>query len=260
MLAAAEALPDHPKHAERLLERRPVLPERAPGRPGAARARWQLIKEHPKDPLAQKALFRVAAGYHQLAYYSKAAEHYEELRAASSRARRRRSTRSVTRPPSASAWARATKAIADMDAFVKFYGTRKPQDAAGVFFQMGDVYEKDKKYDELAKHLDNYLKKWGAAGRSGPPGARALPPRRAGLEGVVPEGVRGRRLPGDQARRRDRPPEGPLRPQQEAQEGQEDPREAKRTQCGPPTSSKIVALRPQQAAGGQGRRSTSRPC
>jgi hypothetical protein len=51
-----------------------------------------------------------------------------------------------------------------MDSFVKFYGTRKPQDAAGVFFQMGEVYEKDKKMDELARHLDNYLKKWGAQG------------------------------------------------------------------------------------------------
>ena len=38
-LAAAEALPDHPKHAERLWDAAPVLPERAPRRPGAARAR-----------------------------------------------------------------------------------------------------------------------------------------------------------------------------------------------------------------------------
>src|SRR4029078_8318326 len=56
------------------------------------------------------------------------------------------------------------KAINDMDSFVKFYGQRKPQDAAGVFFQRGEVYEKDKKFDELARHLDNYLKKWGAQG------------------------------------------------------------------------------------------------
>ena len=64
----------------------------------------------------------------------------------------------------------------------------------------------------------------GPAGRSRPPGAGALPPRRDVLEGLVPEGVRGRRLPRDQARRRHRPPEGPLRPQQEAEEGQEDQR------------------------------------
>ncbi len=51
-----------------------------------------------------------------------------------------------------------------MDSFVKFYGRRKPQDAAGVYFQMGEVYEKDKKYDDLARHLENYLKKWGKEG------------------------------------------------------------------------------------------------
>ena len=68
-----------PEARRAAVERRPVLPERPPRRPGAASARLQLIKEHPKDPLAQKALFRVAAGYHQLAYYSKAAEYYENF-------------------------------------------------------------------------------------------------------------------------------------------------------------------------------------
>ena len=56
------------------------------------------------------------------------------------------------------------KAIADMNSFVKFYGTRKPQDAAGVYFQMGEVYEKQNKMDDLARHLDAYRKKWGAQG------------------------------------------------------------------------------------------------
>ena len=78
MLAAAEALPDHPKHAERLWNAGQCF-QNAHLVGQALKARLQLIKEHPKDPLAQKALFRVAAGYHQLAYYSKAAEHYEDF-------------------------------------------------------------------------------------------------------------------------------------------------------------------------------------
>ena len=78
MLAAAESLPDHPKHAERLYDAGQCFQNaRLVGQ--AVKARTQLIKDHPKDPLAQKALFRVAAGYHQLAYYSKAAEHYEDF-------------------------------------------------------------------------------------------------------------------------------------------------------------------------------------
>ena len=66
----------------------------------------------------------------------------------------------------------------------------------------------------------------GRAGRPRSPGARALQARRDGLEGLVPEGLRGRRLPRDQARHGDGPSEGPRRPQQEAQEGQEAAREA----------------------------------
>src|SRR3954467_12421474 len=161
-LAAAEALPDHPKHAERLWDAAQCF-QNAHLVGQALRARLQLIKEHPKDKLAEKALFRVAAGYHQLAYYSKAAEFYESF-----------AQKFPGEKPATDALGNATtfriglgegdKAIADMDAFVKFYGTRKPQDAAGVFFQMGEVYEKDKKMDELARHLDNYLKKWGAQG------------------------------------------------------------------------------------------------
>ena len=51
-----------------------------------------------------------------------------------------------------------------MNSFVKYYGDKKPADAANVVFQMSEVYEKQKKNEELAKHLDAYLKKWGAKG------------------------------------------------------------------------------------------------
>ena len=113
--------------------------------------------------MAQKALYRLAAGYHQLAYYTKAADLYEEF-----------ATKFPGEKKSTDALGNATtfriglgesdKAIGDMDSFVKFYGTRDPLTAAGVFFQKADVYEKEKNYDALAKHLDEYLKKWGAKG------------------------------------------------------------------------------------------------
>jgi tetratricopeptide (TPR) repeat protein len=162
LLAAADSLPDHPKHAERLWNAGQCF-QNAHLVGQALKARQQLIKDHPQDPLALKALFRVAAGYHQLAYYSKAAENYEEFankfpgEAKSTEALGNATTFRIGLGESA-------KAIADMDSFVKYYGSRKPQDAAGVYFQMGEVYERDKKYDELAAHLDSYLKKWGAHG------------------------------------------------------------------------------------------------
>jgi tetratricopeptide (TPR) repeat protein len=162
MLASAEALPDHPKHAERLWNAGQCF-QNAHLVGQALKARLALIAAHPKDPLAQKALFRVAAGYHQLAYYSKAAEHYEDF--ASKFPGEKKATDALGNATTFRiGLGESDKAIADMDSFVKFYGSRKPQDAAGVFFQMADVYEKDKKYDELARHLEAYLKKWGPQG------------------------------------------------------------------------------------------------
>jgi tetratricopeptide (TPR) repeat protein len=162
MLASAESLPDHPKHAERLWNAGQCF-QNAHLVGQALKARLALITAHPKDPLAQKAMFRVAAGYHQLAYYSKAAENYEDF------AKRFPGEKKADDALGNATTFRiglgeADKALADMKSFVEFYGKRKPQDAAGVYFQMGDVYEKDKRYDELAKHLESYLKLWGAQG------------------------------------------------------------------------------------------------
>ena len=162
MLASAESLPEHPKHAERLWNAGQCF-QNAHLVGQALKARLALIQAHPKDPLAQKALFRVAAGYHQLAYYSKAAENYEDF-----------ATKFPGEKKANDALGNATtfriglgesdKALSDMKSYVEFYGKRKPQDAAGVYFQMADVYEKDKRMDELAKHLESYLKLWGAQG------------------------------------------------------------------------------------------------
>ena len=238
-LAAAEALPDHPKHAERLWDAAQCF-QNAHLVGQALRARLQLIKEHPKDKLAEKALFRVAAGYHQLAYYSKAAEFYESF-----------AQKFPGEKPATDALGNATtfriglgeseKAIADMDAFVKFYGTRKPQDAAGVYFQMGEVYEKDKKLDDLARHLDNYLKKWGAQGgpdrqvlahyRLGEMAWKASCPK-ASEDGACLE-VKRVAATGRQKVLYDL--------NKKRKKGQKI-KEPKRTQCGPPTSSKITVF------------------
>jgi tetratricopeptide (TPR) repeat protein len=162
LLAAADSLPDHPKHAERLWNAGQCF-QNAHLVGQALKARQQLIKDHPKDPLALKALFRVAAGYHQLAYYSKAAENYEEF--ANKFPGESKSTEALGNATTFRiGLGESAKAIADMDSFVKYYGSRKPQDAAGVYFQMGEVYERDKKFDELAQHLESYLKKWGTKG------------------------------------------------------------------------------------------------
>src|SRR5258708_1490815 len=162
MLAAAEALPDHPKHAERLWNAGQCF-QNAHLVGQALKSRQELIKAHPKDPLAQRALFRVAAGYHQLAYYTKAADYYEEF--ASKFPGEKKATDALGNATTFRiGLGESEKAIADMESYVKFYGSRKPQDAAGVYFQKADVFAKEKRYDDLARHLEDYLKKWGAQG------------------------------------------------------------------------------------------------
>ncbi len=160
--AAAETIPDHPKHAERLYNAGLCFQNaRLVGQ--AIRVRQQLIEKHAKDPLAQRALFQIASGYHQIASYSEAAKRYEEF-----------ATKFPGEKQSRTALGNAytfriglgefEKAVDDMNAFVKYYGTRDAQDAANVVFQMSEVYEKQNKTDDLVKHLTAYLKKWGAKG------------------------------------------------------------------------------------------------
>ncbi len=237
MLAAAEALPDHPKHAERLWNAGQCF-QNAHLVGQALKARLALIAAHPKDPLAQKALFRVAAGYHQLAYYSKAAEHYEDF--ASKFPGEKKATDALGNATTFRiGLGESEKALADMDSFVKFYGSRKPQDAAGVFFQMGDVYEKKGDMDALAKHLENYLKKWGPQGgpdrqvlahyRLGEMAWKASCPK-ASEDGACLE-IKRLAATGRQKVIYDL--------NKKLKKGKKI-KEAKRTQCGPPTSSKII--------------------
>ena len=239
MLAAAEALPDHPKHAERLWNAGQCF-QNAHLVGQALKARVALIQAHPKDPLAQKALFRVAAGYHQLAYYGKAADNYEDF--ANKFPGEKKATDALGNATTFRiGLGESDKAIADMDSFVKFYGSRKPQDAAGVFFQMGDVYEKEKNYDKLAQHLEAYLKKWGPQGgpdrqvqahfRLGEMSWKASCPK-ASEDGACLE-VKRVAATGRQKVLYDI--------NKKLKKGKKIG-EAKRTQCGPPTSSKIIVF------------------
>jgi hypothetical protein len=46
--------------------------------------------------------------------------------------------------------------------YLKFYGQRKPAEAARVFFSIGGIYEKERKWDQLLKHLQEFLSKYGS--------------------------------------------------------------------------------------------------
>ncbi len=164
-LAAAESMPDHPKHAERLYNAGQCFQNgRLIGR--AVAVRNELIKAHPDDPLAKRSLYKIANGYHQLAYYREAAANYETF-----------ATRFPGEPEASDALNNAYKfrvglggpenynlALKDLNDYVKYYGAKMPLEAADVFFQMGEVYEKENKIPEHIRHLEAYIKQWGAKG------------------------------------------------------------------------------------------------
>lgn len=162
MVAAAESMPDHPKHDERLYNAGLCFQNaRLIGQ--AIRYRRQLITEHPDSKLSQRALFQVAAGYHQIASYTKASEYYEQFAT-----KFPGEDRSPTALGNATAFriglGESDKAKENMNAFIKYYGGRKPLEAADVFFQMGEIYEKQNDDDGLLRHLDAYLKTWAKKG------------------------------------------------------------------------------------------------
>jgi TolA-binding protein len=161
-LAAAEALPTHAKHAERLWNAGQCFQNAH--LIGQAVKAWESLRQaHPEDALAKRALYRIGAGYQQLAFYERASDNYETF-----------AKKYPGEGPARAALGNATmfreglqqprEALADMDAYVDLYGARNPQDAASVFFQKAEVYEAQGRFDELRAHLRSYLERWGKQG------------------------------------------------------------------------------------------------
>jgi tetratricopeptide (TPR) repeat protein len=237
-VAAAETIPDHKDHAQRLYNAGLCFQNaRLVGQ--AIKAREQLIAAHPKDTLSQRALFQIASGYHQLAYYSEAAKRYEEF-AGKFPGEKQAFTALGNAYSFRIGLGEFDKAIDDMNSFVKYYGEKKPADAANVVFQMSEVYEKQKKTEELSKHLDAYLKKWGAKGGID---KQILAHFKLGeiawIKSCPQEGVNGACIKVDRVTMNGRA-KALYTINNTIKDKKKKLKEKLRTQCGPPTSSKIT--------------------
>jgi tetratricopeptide (TPR) repeat protein len=250
-IAAAETIPNHKDHAQRLYNAGLCFQNaRLVGQ--AIKAREQLIKDHAKDVLAQRALFQIASGYHQLAYYSEAAKRYEEF-AKQFPGEKQALTALGNAYSFRIGLGEFDKAVEDMNSFVKYYGDKKPADAANVVFQMSEVYEKQKKTEELVRHLDAYLKKWGAKGGID---KQIIAHFKLGeiawTKSCPQEGVNGACIKIERVTMN-----GKAKAIYQINKGIKDKKkklkEKLRTQCGPPTSSKISVFdrQKQQADSGQ---------
>jgi tetratricopeptide (TPR) repeat protein len=247
-LAAADTIPDHKEHAQRLYNAGLCFQNaRLIGQ--AIKAREQLAHDHPKDILAQRALFQIAAGYHQLAYYSEAAKRYEEF-AKQFPGEKQAFTALGNAYAFRIGLGEFDKAVEDMNSFVKYYGDKKPADAANVVFQMSEVYEKQSKNDDLARHLDAYLKKWGAKGGID---KQILAHFKLGQlawnKSCPQEGVNGACLKVDRVTMNGKT-KAIYEINSKIKDKKKKLKEKLRTQCGPPTSSKITVYdRNSKAAG-----------
>jgi TolA-binding protein len=232
-LAAAEALPDHAKHAERLWNAGQCFQNAH--LIGQAIKAWEALRAaHPSDPLAARALYRIGAGYQQLAFYTKAADRYEEF-ARGFPGEERASAALGNASAFREGLGEAAAALRDMRAFVGFYETRRPREAAAVEFQMGEVYEKSGDLDRLRAHLAHYLEKWGARG---------------GLDRQVEAHFRLGELawkascphPSEDGACVQLTRQASSRSRQVLEAARRRLGREKRTQCGPPTKSKILVL------------------
>jgi TolA-binding protein len=127
----------------------------------AIKIRQNLIKYKGETAEAKKALYEIGENYQGIAYYTKAAEFFEQF-----------ATKYPGEKEAADALSNATffrrglgddqKAVDDNGLYIKFYGQRKPAEAAGVFWSIAAVYEKEHKWDDLLKHIQKFLSQYGS--------------------------------------------------------------------------------------------------
>ncbi|MCS6914798.1 MAG: tetratricopeptide repeat protein [Myxococcales bacterium] len=143
----------------------------------AIQAREKLISLKPDSQYAKRAIYRVGQNFQQIAAYENAAEKYETF---ASRfpgelgdPKEKDPVKRIDAPLALYTAAffrrglgQIEQSIKDVELFVKNYGGRKEfyDQAAGVFFEMGQIFEQRKDWNRLRQHFNEYLKNWATKG------------------------------------------------------------------------------------------------
>ena len=143
----------------------------------AIQAREKLISIKPDDPLAKKSIYRIGQSFAFIASYEQAAEKYETFAnkypGEIAKTDEKDPGKRIDAPSAirtASFYRRGLgqtdKSIDDANLFLKNYGGRKEyfDQAAGVFFDLGQIYEQRKDNQKLKQHFTEYLKNWATKG------------------------------------------------------------------------------------------------
>ncbi len=142
-----------------------VLFEKAKLIGAAIQARQALIKLKPDSALAKKAIYQIGRNYQDVAAYELAADNYEKF-ASKYPGEKDASTALRTAAFFRTGLGENDKAISDTGLFTKNYGGRHEfvDRAAGVDFFLTQIFEQQKDFARLKKHLTDYLKMWGKKG------------------------------------------------------------------------------------------------
>jgi len=175
-LQLAERYPDDPKIAE-LYYNAAINFDRSNLVGLAIQAREKLISIKPDDPLAKKAIYRIGQSFAFIASYEQAAEKYESFATKYpgeiAKADEKDPFKRIDAPGAirtASFYRRGLgqteKSIEDAKFFIEKYGGRKEyfDQAAGVFFDLGQIYEQRRDTQKLKQHFMEYLKGWATKG------------------------------------------------------------------------------------------------
>jgi tetratricopeptide (TPR) repeat protein len=131
----------------------------------AIQARLKLIELKPDSTLAKKAIYLIGRNFQDIGVYESAADNYEKF-ASKYPGEKDASTALFTASFFRRGLGQNDKSIEDTQLFTKLYGGRHEfvDKAAGVAFGEGQIFEQQKDYNRLQKHLTDYLKTWGPKG------------------------------------------------------------------------------------------------
>jgi hypothetical protein len=156
MLAAAEAQPDSPRHAERLWKAGQCF-ENA-HLTNRATASWLAeIQAHPKDPFARKATARLARRYRDLCYDCDSDSPYPQTPSLPDESREFKEARDAAMFRDIGL---PEQSLARLELYAKSRGARQPGAVARAYFEMVAVYEREQRPELLTAHLERYLRRW----------------------------------------------------------------------------------------------------
>lgn len=137
--------------------------ERAKAFQNAIQVREALIANFPKTRYGQQSLYAIGVNKAAIGEFRQSAEYFEKY------AKQFSGEKDAPTALSNAVFFRKgsgddQQALDNTDYYVKLYIKKNPADAATAFFSMSGIFEKNRKYDDLVRHLDEYLKRFGAKG------------------------------------------------------------------------------------------------